>query len=362
MDTLLQTVHFLSSRRCLGRRSGTEGSRAAREYLIRELKQRGLQPLPQKPGYDYPLYDDGKQYAANIIGSLPGQGDLAEEYILLEAHYDHLGEDRETESYFPGANDNAAAVAVLLDLAFALQEKYQHSTDSGRRSLLIAFFDAEEPPFFASPKMGAHRFCEEPPLELNKIRLGIFLDLLGHPSIPCRALEKGIFLAGSEKTGLAEFIETVDPEDPFYLHRIGIHSIPPSGNYLAFKDRGLPFFFLTSGRAAYYHSTDDSAEKLDYPKLSKISSRLQQLTADLLTADAAYFEHDPSAQDDRASVLTLRRIAECISRSVPEADLLSIDEALKDMEKRLRHHQALDDLDRNKLVYMLGEFEKLIRH
>ncbi len=352
MESIMDIVHFLSSPECLGRRSGTEGSARARAFLCGLLNSIGA-AAPDGNSYETPLYQSvSEAYAVNISGILPGKGKAASEIILLEAHYDHLGADPDHDSYFPGANDNAAAVAVILHAA----EQYQNliCNRDEARSLMIAFFDAEEPPFFNSPDMGAERFCENPVVPLDTIRLGLFLDLLGHPSIDCAALKKGIYAAGAEKSRIGSILDQRSNSGDFRFHRLGIHAIPPSGNYLAFKSRHKAFLFLTEGRSRYYHSTNDSAEKLDYPKLIHTAGHLAAFLDDLNEAPTSLFDYDDRGQDDKATVDTLLRITQCLGNG----DAEQAGTALRQASETIATHGSLNETDRSKLSYILGILEQ----
>ena len=80
-------------------------------------------------------YRHGEQGFCNLLAQVPGSDSLAP--VLLGAHYD-------TCDSLPGADDNAVAVAVLLEVAV------QMADETLERSVMLAFFDAEEPPHFLS--------------------------------------------------------------------------------------------------------------------------------------------------------------------------------------------------------------------
>ena len=169
-----------------GRTVGTAGHEAARKYILERLEAIGVKPYLsqgfeawyQSGGQDlynfgsvlYPKedLDDASQYGTqefcNLLAVLPGEAaSLAP--VLLGAHYDAVGGT-------PGADDNAAAVAVLLEVAGILgQERLP-------RSVIVAFLDAEEPPNFLSPSMGSIR-CFEDQL-LGPVHAAVIMDLVGH--------------------------------------------------------------------------------------------------------------------------------------------------------------------------------------
>jgi hypothetical protein len=129
-----EVVDYLCSPECLPRNPGTDGGIAARAYLRDRLETLGLEPIGEQ-GFDQPLPHIG---GSNLLGMIPGSGDR---YVLLGAHYDACGPDN------PGADDNAAAVAVVLDVAERLQ------TLKLDRSVIIALLDAYEPPYFMTPEI-----------------------------------------------------------------------------------------------------------------------------------------------------------------------------------------------------------------
>ena len=123
-----------------GRDNGTAGSLAAQQILIGQLAQFAQPADPTMVG------DDGFRHVfpsgTNLLGVIPG-GDLADEWVVLGAHYDHLGTDCRiddpADSICNGATDNATGVAVALDAARAIA-----AAGTPRRSVLVALWDAEE--------------------------------------------------------------------------------------------------------------------------------------------------------------------------------------------------------------------------
>jgi hypothetical protein len=101
-----------------GRGVGTRGGRAAGQYIVQHLRQTQLAPAGTEDGYFQPTEQGGR----NILAMLPG-GDpaLRNEYIVVGAHYDHVGDGRQGRAGGPigviynGADDNASGVAALLE-------------------------------------------------------------------------------------------------------------------------------------------------------------------------------------------------------------------------------------------------------
>ena len=146
--------------------------------------------------------------------------------MLLAAHYDACGPDN------PGADDNAAAVAVVLDVAERL-----HSTELDR-SVIIALFDAEEPPYFMTPDMGSQWLVDHPTVPLDRIDMMICLDLVGHDlgpeSLPPEVRES-IFVLGAEKSaGTGPLMDELPEQPGIRPRRIDNYIIPSMSDYDAF--------------------------------------------------------------------------------------------------------------------------------
>ena len=153
----------------LGRRVGQPGHDVARQYLLKQMKRIGLEPFHGK-GYElcyelpHPNSDELTTFT-NLVGVIPGKNRSLPP-ILLGAHYDSV-------INAPSVDDNATSVAHNLVLAshYALQPL--------ERDLIIAFFDAEEPPFFLGKTMGSRRFCEDYCGDTHFAAV-IVTDLVGH--------------------------------------------------------------------------------------------------------------------------------------------------------------------------------------
>ncbi|HDR04547.1 MAG TPA: M28 family peptidase [Candidatus Marinimicrobia bacterium] len=359
MESLLEIVHFLSSKACNGRRVGTEGWKNAQDFICRQLKLASIPPLGEEYLETLPQLAGGLE-GKNILAVVPGNGLLAERYLLIEAHYDHLGEDEEEMGYFPGADDNAAAVAIILHTAKDyLQTKDSHNC----RSLIIASFDSEEPPFFNSPDMGAERFCEMHPELLPKIDLAIVLDLMGHGAAihgECSRLQDSFFVAGAEKCGIGPVMDSISRSIPeLYPQRIGNHAIPPLGNYIAFQKRKKPFLFMTSGRNKYYHSLFDSAERLDYPKIQRTVQYLSLLVRKLSTLEPHSYIYNEKAYDDLSTLLSLKELFDCLGHGFN--DSARINDFLEHSVALCRKNGNLNEFERSKLHHLLAILEKALQ-
>ncbi len=152
-----------------GGRRGPVAERS-RTYLIDEFKRLGLKPL-----FDGSFYQDipdrepgslmGRNVGAKLVGTDPK---LRDEWVIVSAHFDHLGV-RDGVLY-PGADDNASAVAMMLEVARCLVAV----PEKPRRSVMFIGFDLEERGLF-----GSRYFVEHSPLPLDKVALFVTADMIG---------------------------------------------------------------------------------------------------------------------------------------------------------------------------------------
>ncbi|HAE87717.1 TPA: hypothetical protein DCG86_06810 [Candidatus Marinimicrobia bacterium] len=357
-DSTLQIIHYLASRYCAGRRTGTRGWKRAQQYIIQQMQDLGILPFYGE-SYIQPLPQlQGNIEGANLLGYIPGQGRLKNRYIMIEAHYDHLGLDEDELGYYPGADDNAAAVGIILRAAGHF---HADPPQANRRSILVACFDAEEPPFFNSPHMGVERFCKTNPEVLNAIDLAVFLDLMGH-GLGTETHEKimdSFFLIGGEKCGIGPVLNQLETSvESIYPRRMGIHAIPPSGNYIAFKNRGRPFIFATSGRNHFYHTLFDSAEKLDYPKINRLVLYFSYLLRDLSTAPREYFSYTPKGAADTESLKSLKEMFQVMDPETPNLD--NILNYIEKAEKICKSNGNLPLPEQSKLLHLVKLIEQYV--
>ena len=123
-NDLKRHVDVLADDTFEGRRAGTRGGRAAAGYLREQLLSMGLTPGGKKGQYSQPFRND----CQNLLAIVPGSdSQLSNEYILIGAHYDHVGYGSKKNSYGPtgyihnGADDNASGTSALLEIAEALK-------------------------------------------------------------------------------------------------------------------------------------------------------------------------------------------------------------------------------------------------
>jgi hypothetical protein len=124
------------------------------------------------------------------------------------------------------------------------------------RPVVVAFFDAEEPPYFQTSTMGSIRFYQDQ--RTGPVHSAIILDLVGH-DVPVNGLENLLFITGSESDpGLETAIRHNEPDS-------GLHTVPTLNSYVGdlsdhhiFRENQRPYLLLTCGRWEHYHMRTDT--------------------------------------------------------------------------------------------------------
>jgi hypothetical protein len=244
-----------------GRMAGTPGHAIARNYLLQRCRERSLEPA-HDGAFEIP-YAVGDILLTNVLGMLPGSRPELDP-VLIAAHYDTCGP-------FPGADDNAAAIAVALACVDDLRRQELE------RSVIFAFFDAEEPPHFLTPLMGSTYYYNHQ--RDRPIHCAIVLDLIGH-AVPIPGKEDLLFLMGMESDpALEEIVLACEPGS-------GIRTVATLNRYVGdmsdhhvFRVNQRPYLFLSCGQWEHYHLPTDTPEKLDYPKMAHIVDYLSSVVA-----------------------------------------------------------------------------------
>jgi Zn-dependent M28 family amino/carboxypeptidase len=164
---VLADLQALASPAMEGRRTGTPGNEAARRFVAAALTDAGARPLPGHALLqDFPGQEgaDSAPGGTNVVAYVPGSV-RPERYIVVTAHFDHLGVRAGT--VFHGADDNASGTAALLEIARQL------STNRPHNSVILAALDAEE-----GGLRGARAFVDNPPVPLSTISLNVNLDMI----------------------------------------------------------------------------------------------------------------------------------------------------------------------------------------
>jgi Zn-dependent M28 family amino/carboxypeptidase len=276
-ERIIETVRFLSVE--IGQRSYLNRTKlnAAADYIEGRMFRCGCSVQRQSFAYH-----DNEYY--NVIGELRGTQDARDEILVVGAHYD-------TVANTPGADDNASGVAGLLELAGLF------AADPPPVTMRFVAFSLEEPPTFMTSRMGSHVYAEELHRRGEKILGMISLEMLGYYSgeglqtYPASLFRlfypsRGDFIAFVGNIASRRFTESV--RDAFKavsafpvetLHGISIIPGVDFSDHRSFWQFGFPAFMVPDTafyRNPNYHDPGDTAETLDYEKITELILGLHQ--------------------------------------------------------------------------------------
>jgi Zn-dependent M28 family amino/carboxypeptidase len=297
-----QLVEALCSDECAGRAPGTPGGLAARRIVLEAFRGAGLSPVEQKIAV-----------GANVLASVPGTMDR---WVMVAAHYDHLGTDG--RDIYRGADDNAAAVAILVEVARAL------AREKLGRGVIFAAFDAEEPPHFLMNTMGSQEWVRRPTVPLDRLDLMVCMDLVGHafgpPGTP-DAARQTLFALGAERSaGTSAHVDALARAVPgVIVRRADAEIIPPLSDYDAFWRKEIPFLFLSCAHGRYYHTPQDTPAWLDWAKMEATARWLERFVRETCARPEPRVAWTPGARDDASSLRTLIDLGRSLADVFPPA-------------------------------------------
>lgn len=279
--TIQEDVTFLAADNLEGRQTGSDGEKAAGEYIAERFKKLGLLPkgtdgyyqeFTFKPKTDphqqvnYTVKDgDSTITGTNIIGYVNNNVDKT---VIIGAHYDHLGYGAEGSLHrgdtaiHNGADDNASGVALLLNLAYRLKDTLQ------KNNYVFIAFSGEE-----MGLLGSNYYVKNPTIDSSAMNYMINMDMVGRLKkdstlavygVGTSPIFKQTITAHNEKFKLIEKESGVGPSDhtSFYLNNTPV----------------LHFF---TGQHEDYHKPGDDSEKLNYSGMETIANYIFAIVGDL---------------------------------------------------------------------------------
>jgi hypothetical protein len=311
-NRLRAIVTELASPAYEGRR-GAGGVKAG-EYLIDQFRRLKLDPLFKGefvqtiPGKD-PATVQGRNVGAMLRGSDPA---LRDQWVIVAAHFDHLGV--RNGRLYPGADDNASGVAMMLEVARSVVEGGARP----KRSMMFIGFDLEEAGLFGSRYFVAHS-----PIPLDRVVLFITADMIS------RALggvcEKHVFVMGTEHApALRPWIEKAAHGRPLTVGMLGSDLLVLNrSDYGPFRSRSIPFLFFTTGENPRYHTPQDTPETLDFAKLAEISQLIHQVVIDAVSAPSVP-RWQSTPDNPLSEALTIREVLRMLAENAERLKIGSV--------------------------------------
>lgn len=295
-EKMIETIRFLSSDDLQGRGLSTQGIDMAAGYIAQKFKEAGLKPAGDTDGSYFQEWQDPENTALmkNVIGVVPGKrAELSAQNVVVGAHYDHLGPG------YPGADDNASGVAVLIELANVLAKSLNHD-----RSVVFVAFTGEE-----AGKKGSKYYVASQ----KRYPAGKSIGMLNLDTVGRLGKKKLLVLgAGSAREWVhifrgAGFVTGVDIET--------VSEELDSSDQKSFQEAGIPAVQLFSGPHLDYHKPTDTVDKIDPDGLVKVASITKEVVEYLAGAGGTL---TPSAKSGGESAPDERKARKVSIGTIPD--------------------------------------------
>lgn len=245
-------LQTLSDDAMQGRKTAAAGAELARGYLRQRFAELRLQGQPYDLPFDYGV-GFSERRGINLVGYRQGCG-RPEFYIIVTAHYDHLG--GAGRRIMNGADDNASGVAGLLYLAALTEQRCPFY------SIIFLATDAEE-----AGLHGAKAFVNAPPVALTQVVLNINLDMIGRGerrnTLVVAGTKKRPFLQGITELRRSD-VRLVAAHDSKQLMR-GQTNVdwPNASDHAPFRKAGIPYLYFGVDVHPHYHTPEDDWSRIN---------------------------------------------------------------------------------------------------
>lgn len=228
--------------------------------------------------------------AAIIEGSDPV---LKNEYVVIGAHFDHLGmggegsgsRAPETLAVHNGADDNASGTAGVVELA----QKLAANRSQLKRSVVFVAFTGEE-----MGLLGSKEFVNKPPIDLKKVNAMINMDMIGRLNPTTNSIIVGGTGTSAEADSLLKILEVGRP----FKTTHSTDGYGPS-DHASFYSENIPVFYFTTGAHDEYHTPADDADKINYSGQISVLEMVYDLSKILANSPRLAFREAGSKQAAR---------------------------------------------------------------
>lgn len=279
------TINFLASDELQGREAGFHGSRVTSEYIVSLLQWMGVSPLADSYFQPFDAYRKERQKKGrlevhpdsiaklkqevhqklsmrNVLGMIPGKN--TKEYVIVGAHFDHLGIDPvlDGDQIYNGADDNASGVSAVLQIARA----FLASGQQPERNVIFAFWDGEE-----KGLLGSKYFVQTCPF-LSQIKGYLNFDMIGRNNKPQQPKQVVYFYTAAHpvfgdwlKEDIRKYSLQLEPDYRAWENPIG------GSDNGSFAKVGIPIIWYHTDGHSDYHQPSDHADRLNWDKIVEIT-------------------------------------------------------------------------------------------
>lgn len=279
------TINFLASDELQGREAGFHGSRVTSEYIVSLLQWMGVSPLADSYFQLFDAYRKERQKKGrlevhpdsiaklkqevhqklsmrNVLGMIPGKN--TKEYVIVGAHFDHLGIDPalDGDQIYNGADDNASGVSAVLQIARA----FLASGQQPERNVIFAFWDGEEKGLLGS------KYFVQTCLFLSQIKGYLNFDMIGRNNKPQQPKQVVYFYTAAHpvfgdwlKEDIRKYSLQLEPDYRAWENPIG------GSDNGSFAKVGIPIIWYHTDGHPDYHQPSDHADRLNWDKIVEIT-------------------------------------------------------------------------------------------
>ena len=279
------TINFLASDELQGREAGFHGSRVTSEYIVSLLQWMGVSPLADSYFQPFDAYRKERQKKGrlevhpdsiaklkqevhqklsmrNVLGMIPGKN--TKEYVIVGAHFDHLGIDPvlDGDQIYNGADDNASGVSAVLQIARA----FLASGQQPERNVIVAFWDGEE-----KGLLGSKYFVQTCPF-LSQIKGYLNFDMIGRNNKPQQPKQVVYFYTAAHpvfgdwlKEDIRKYGLQLEPDYRAWENPIG------GSDNGSFAKVDIPIIWYHTDGHPDYHQPSDHADRLNWDKVVEIT-------------------------------------------------------------------------------------------
>jgi Zn-dependent M28 family amino/carboxypeptidase len=261
LNEVKESLSYLASDELGGRNTGSEGIEKAAVYIETLFAKNSIKPYLETYRDTFLIKD---LVGYNVVGYIEGNdAKLKSEFVILGAHYDHIGKGKEVDgdTIANGANDDASGTVAVLEWA-----KYFSKTKNNKRSLLFTLYAAEE--------MGL-KGSEHLAQKLNEANVGVYaminFEMIGTPRA---AGETIAYITGYNLSNMAERLNGYIGEEVvgFLAQAKEYKLFKRSDNYPFYNQFKVPSHAISTfdfTNFDYYHHVDDELDKMDFEHMTK---------------------------------------------------------------------------------------------
>lgn len=266
LENIKTSLEYLASDELEGRNTGSAGIEKAAIYIENVFEKYGVKPYFESYRDSFNLK---KIIGYNIVGYVEGNDPkLKHEFVILGAHYDHIGTAKivNGDTIANGANDDASGTVAVLEWA-----KYFSKTKSNKRSMLFTLYSAEEMGLKGSENL-AKRLKEK---EIDLYTM-INFEMIG---VPRSETEIMAYITGYEKSNIAEKLNAYAGSEMigFFPKAKEFQLFRRSDNYPFYNEFKVPAHAISTfdfTNFDYYHHVDDEADKMDFEHITKFINKM----------------------------------------------------------------------------------------